>query len=93
MVEGMNLDELGSGRRARGGARPQEASHLPASITKGFRRGVAEAPGGSQNENPTAHLLLPPAAWRLGKGLVRDFQSDAGFSIEKRFRRRQLQVR
>jgi hypothetical protein len=55
MVERVDLDDLGVGRRAGRAARPHQARHGPASVAEHLRRRVTEPPGGAEHQNTRTH--------------------------------------
>src|SRR5262249_4559244 len=55
MVERVDLDDLGVGRRAGRAARPHQARHGPAGVTERLRRRVTEPPGGAEHHNTRTH--------------------------------------
>jgi hypothetical protein len=55
MVERINLDDLGAGRRARRTARPHQAGDRPACVAEGLRCHVAEAAAGTEHQDARTH--------------------------------------
>jgi hypothetical protein len=51
MIERVDLDHFGAGRRARRTARSHQARDLPAGATESLRRSIAKSPGGPENQN------------------------------------------
>jgi hypothetical protein len=51
MVERINLDDLGAGRRARGTPRPHQARDCPAGVAEGLRCHVADPAAGTEHQD------------------------------------------
>jgi hypothetical protein len=55
VVQRVDLDDLGVGRRARRAAWPHQARDAPASVAERPRRRVTEPPGGAEYQNTCTH--------------------------------------
>jgi len=55
VVERVDLDDIGVGRRARRAAWPHQARDAPAGVAERPRRRVTEPPGGAEHQNTCIH--------------------------------------